>query len=166
VTGTGALVVAGALATTTVVRGPHALLLLVVGGGALLALVAGLVLRWSAMVALGIGLLGAQLAVRLALGPDEVDPWTPLYAGGLLLAAELAWWSLEPRVPAWSQPWLGSLRLASVLLACVCGTAASALVVLAAGAPLHGGIGLEFVGVAAAVLALAVIALVARTRVR
>ena len=40
------------------------------------------------------------------------------------------------------------------------------LVVLAAGAPLRGGVGLEVVGVVAAAAALTVVATVARTRVR
>jgi len=143
----------------------HQTLLLAVGGAALAALAVGLLFRWSAGLASGIAVLGAQQAVRLALGPDAVDPWTPLYAGGLLLSAELAWWSIEARVPAWSEPGSGVRRLATVAAACVYGAVVSALVVLAAGASWSGGAGLELAGVLAATGALAVVAAVARSSV-
>ena len=110
-------------------------------------------------------MLGAQQALRLELGSDAIDAATPLSAGALLLVAELAWWSIETRVPAWSQPWVGVLRAATVLLACAGAAVVSALVVVAAGAPVGGGTGLELMGIVAAVGALGVIAYVARRRV-
>jgi hypothetical protein len=128
-------------------------------------LLAGLALRWSAAVAVGVALLGAQQAVRLALGSDSLDSWTPLSAGALLLTAELAWWSIEPRVPAWSQPGLATRRLGTVLLACAGASIVSAVVLVAAGAPVRGGFGLELAGVAAATGALAVVAWLARSHV-
>jgi hypothetical protein len=132
------------------------------GGVALPVLLGGLLLRWSAALAVGVALLGAQQAVRLALGPDALDSWTPLVAGALLLVAELAWWSIEPRVPAWSQPALASRRLLTVLVACAAASAVSAVVLVASGAPLRGGVGLELVGILAATAAVAVVAFVAR----
>jgi hypothetical protein len=140
-------------------------LLLALGLGALLALCLGLAVRWGAAVAFAIALLGAEQAVRLARGPEALDSWTPLYAAAFLLVAELAWWSLEPRVPAWAEPGTALWRLVTVLLACAGGGIVSALVVIAAGAPIHGGFGLELAGVLAATAALAVVAVVARTRV-
>jgi hypothetical protein len=99
-------------------------------------------------------LLGAEQAVRLATGPSHADPWTPLYAAGFLLAAELAWWSIEPRVPAFSELPVLVNRLAVIALSCAGGAVLAALVVLAAGAPLQGGVGLELGrGRAAAALA-------------
>jgi len=101
------LLVAAVLVVAAVLReGGHDVLLLVIGAAALAVIAAGLVLRWSGALALGVALLGAQQATRLALGPDALDQATPLVAGALLLGAELAWWSIEPRVPAWSEPWL------------------------------------------------------------
>jgi hypothetical protein len=159
------VLVASGLAAATVLRGDgHEPLLVVVGGLALPVLVLGLALRWSAGLAVGIALLGAQQAVRLALGPKGLDAWTPLSAGALLLVAELAWWSVEPRVPAWSQPGLAGRRLATVLLTCAAGSVVSGIVLVAAGAPLSGGVGLELAGVIAATTALAVVAYVARSR--
>ena len=144
-------------------RDGHEALLLVVGGLALPVLLGGLVLRLSAALAVGVALLGAQQAVRLALGSDSLDSWTPLSAGALLLTAELAWWSIEPRVPAWSQPGLAARRLGTVLLAFGGASVVSALVLVGAGAPFSGGFGLELAGVLAATGALAVVAWLARS---
>ena len=111
---------------------------------------------------MGIAFLGAEQAVRLATGPSSVDPWTPVYAGGLLLTAELAWWSIEQRVPAWSQPGVVLRRVAVIVGLCAAGAVLAAMIVLAAGSPLEGGIALELVGVVAAVGAVAVVAALAR----
>jgi hypothetical protein len=132
------------------------------GGGGLLWLLIGLAARWNAPLVLGIASLGAEQAVRLTAGSSRVDPWTPAYAAGFLLAAELAWWSIEPRVAAWSDLEVPVRRALAIAGCCTGGTLLAALVVLAAGAPLHGGVGLELVGVAAAVTAIAVVAAVAR----
>ena len=159
------MLVAAGLALTPLGNGAtHQWLLLGLGAAGLLALGFGLASRWSAALAFGIALLGTEQAVRLATGPSRVDPWTPLYAAGFLLAAELAWWSVEPRVPAWADYGLALRRLAVVAGACAGGSVLSALVVLAAGAPLRGGLALELVGVVAATAALAVVAAVARSR--
>ena len=116
------MLVAAGLAAATVLRaGGHELLLLSVGGAALVPLLLGLAVRWSPALALGVAILGGQQALRLALGSDELDTWAPASAGFLLLVAELAWWSIEPRVPAWSEPWLAPLRLVSVLAVCAAG---------------------------------------------
>jgi hypothetical protein len=161
------LLVAVGLAVPALGKGPvDGWLLVGLGGGGLLCLAVGLAVRWSAALALGIALLGAEQAVRLATGPGHADPWTPLYAAGFLLAAELAWWSIEPRVPAFSELPVLVNRLAVIALSCAGGAVLAGLVVLAAGAPLRGGVGLELVGVVAAAAALAVVATVARLRVR
>jgi hypothetical protein len=155
--------VGGSLAAAAVLRaGGHEILLLSGGGVALAVLLAGLLLRWSAALAVGVALLGAQQATRLALGPETVDEATPLVATGLLLVAELAWWSVEPRVPAWAQGGVLARRLGTLVLSCAGALFVSALVVVAGGAPVSGGTALELVGVVAAAGALAVVALVAR----
>jgi hypothetical protein len=138
---------------------------LAVGTGGLLWLCLGLATRWSAALATGVVFLGAEQAVRLAAGPGTVDAWTPAYAACLLFSAELAWWSVEPRIPAWWEPAVVLWRLAAIVGMCAAAAVVAALVVLAAGAPLRGGIGLELVGVVAAFAALAVVAGLARVRV-
>lgn len=147
-------------------EGGHDVLLLVVGGVAVVVLLAGLLLRWSAGLATAVALLGAQQATRLALGPDALDAGTPLTAGALLLVAELAWWSIEPRAPAWAQTGVAVRRVLTLLLACASATFVSAVVVVAAGAEVAGGTVLELTGVLAAIAALAVVAWVARPAVR
>jgi hypothetical protein len=159
------VLVAAALAAVTASRGGHGQLLLMAGGLALVTLLLGLVARWSAALAVGIALLGAQQALRLALGPDALDSWTPVSAGALLLAAELAWWSIEPRVPAWAQPGLASRRLAAVLLGCGAASLVSGAVLVVSGAQVGGGFAMELVGVLAATAALAVVAWVTRRAV-
>ena len=131
---------------------------------ALVLLVPGLAGGWHGFVNVALVALGGEYAVRFATEDRGLDAWTPLYAGGFVLLAELAHWSLERRVAAWAVPALLPRRLA-VLAATVAGsTALAALVLVAAGAPAPGGVGLEAVGVAAAVLALGVVALLARSR--
>ena len=144
------------------VQGPLRVLLYVLGGAGLASLAAGLTGGWSSPVGAGLALLGAEYAVFFAAGPSGVDLWTPLYAAGFLLTAELAYWSLEPRVPAWAEAAVLVRRLA-VLLACCAGAAAvAAAMIVAAGASVGGGLGLELVGIAAAVGALMLVAAVAR----
>ena len=113
--------------------------------------------RWSA------ALLGAQQATRLALGPDALDEATPLTAGALLLAAELAWWSIEPRVPAWWDLGVVIRRALVVVFACFFSAVLAGVVLVAAGTGVAGGVGLELLGVAAATAALVIVAVVART---
>ena len=79
-----------------------------------------------------------------------------------LLALELAWWSIEPRVPAWSDVAVVLRRLGTIVGVCAAGAVVAALIVLAAGAPLRGGLGLELVGVAAAIAAVGLVATIAR----
>jgi hypothetical protein len=136
--------------------------LLALGAAGVLWVAIGLATRWNGPLVVGIASLGAEQAVRLATGPGKVDPWTPVYAAGFLLAAELAWWSIEPRVPAWWEPEVVVRRVLAIAACCVGGAVLAVVVVLAAGAPLHGGLALELVGVVAAVTAIAVVAAAAR----
>jgi hypothetical protein len=138
---------------------------LALGAGGLLWLCLGLATRWSAALATGVVFLGAEQALRLAIGPGTVDVWMPAYAACLLFSTELAWWSIEPRVAAWWEPGVVVLRLAAIVGMCAAAAVVAALVVLAAGSPLRGGLGFELVGVVAAFAALAIVAGLARVRV-
>ena len=80
-------------------------------------------------------------------------------AGLLLFVAELAWWSIEPRVPAWAETALAPLRLVRVLAVCAAGALLAALVLVVASSQFTGGVELELAGVLAAISALAVVAL-------
>jgi hypothetical protein len=136
--------------------------LLAVGVPVPVVLLAGLVLRWSGALTGALVLLGAQQAVRLAIGDDVLDEWAPLTAGTLLLTAELSWWSIEPRIPAWSQPHLALRRLLGVVLICLLAAGVGASMLVAAGSSFSGGVPLELLGILAATGAVAVLAYVAR----
>jgi len=64
-----------------------------VGGLGCLAL--GLLAWWVRGVAWGIALLAAAFLVRVQVDPESAAAWTPVTAAGLLLVAELAYWSFE-----------------------------------------------------------------------
>jgi hypothetical protein len=146
--------------------GVDRVLLVVVGAPAVVILLLGLALRWSAALTTGLVVLGAQQAVRLGLGTDSFDEWAPLTAAALLLCAELAWWSIEPRVPAWAQPELALRRITVIGALCAGGSAIGAVMLVAAGASLNGGVALELAGIVAATAAVAVVAYAARSTPR
>ena len=111
--------------------------------------------------------LGSAYAVLFAAEGSHLDRVTPVYAAGLLFVAELAFWSIEARVAAWSDPELVVWRLARLAMVCA-GAAVLAAVVVAEAAAANGGGGLllEALGVAAAIGAVAlVMALVRRSTV-
>ena len=64
---------------------------------AIVVLVIALVLGWARLVPLALGLLGGVYALYLAADDPPIDVATPVFAAGLLVAAELAYWSLEER---------------------------------------------------------------------
>jgi hypothetical protein len=120
--------------------------------------------RWTSSFPFGIALVGGAYGVYLGIHNGAVDQWAPAVAAALFAAAELGFWSLE-RSPAHSEGavlWrrIGGLAAGAVVTALV----ATLVLVVATGA--SGGVGLEAAGVAAAVLAVAVIArLATRTSV-
>jgi hypothetical protein len=123
----------------------------------------GLLGRWPSLLSLGLAGVGAGYAVMLGLRAGSVDPRAPIVAAALFVAAELGFWSLEP-LDARAER---IVLLRRLLLAAGGGLGAaligSLLLVAAAGG--SGGLGLEAVGVLAAVLTLAIVAaLAARSR--
>jgi len=69
--------------------------LLALGGTAVVCLCLGLLAVWVRGLAWGIALLAATFLFRVQLDPATATAWTPLVAGGLLLLAELGYWSFE-----------------------------------------------------------------------
>jgi hypothetical protein len=101
------------------------------GAGAPAALAAALLVA----VALVGGLRTPVFAALVLLGAIFPEGGralpAPIYAGVMLLAAELALWSLDEREPARAEPGTGAPRLRGVLAVAATGVAASALVLLA-----------------------------------
>jgi hypothetical protein len=134
--------------------------LLAVGGAAVFLLVVGLVLGRTAAVPWAVAGLGVAYAATLS--GEDLDGRVPLYAAGLLLTAELAYWSLELRKGAPDEPGMALRRLIGLLVAAVVALVAGSLLIAVAHVPLRGGLVVEAVGVAAAIGALAMLALAAR----
>jgi hypothetical protein len=123
----------------------------VVGAAALAAVLAG---RWQELLPWAIALLGAQYAVALLLRDGGIDAFAPLYAAGLLVTAELAYWALERG----AAPRSVVLARVGALVVLAFGTAAAGAVLLAASTGSgEGGLGLDLVGLAAATAALGLV---------
>ena len=124
----------------------------------MLLFLAGVLFRSAGTLGLGLAALGADYAVLFVAEGGALDRFTPAYAAGFMLAAELGFWSIESRIPAWSEPAVAEWRLARVAGACIGAAALAALaLVAAAGATGTGGLAVESLGVVAALGSLVLI---------
>jgi hypothetical protein len=139
------------------------LLALGLGGLALVLLLLGLAARSGPVLGWGLAALGAEYAVLFAAEGRVLDELTPLYAGAFVLVAELAFWSIERRIPAWSERGPAERRLAYLAGTSAGAAVVAAVVLVAAAASGGGGIGLEAIGVAATIAALALVAVLVRS---
>jgi hypothetical protein len=130
-----------------------------VGAAGLVVTALALVGRWPSLLPWGIVGVGAGYTVFLGLRAGSVDPRAPIVGAALFAAAELCFWSVEPREGTSERQVL--LRRAAFICASALGTAllGAFLLVLVAGR--NGGVGWEAIGVGAAVLTLAVVAVLA-----
>jgi hypothetical protein len=135
------------------------------GTVALVLLAAGLTIRSSGTLGWSLAALLAEYAVLFRAEGRSLDELTPVYAAGLLLVAELAFWTIEPRVSTWADPGLLERRLAFLVSACA-GAAFVAALVLVIAAAGGGGVAVDAAGAAAAVGILALTALLVRGLVR
>ena len=133
----------------------------------MLLFLAGLVFRSAGALGLGLAAIGADFAVLFVAEGASLDRFTPAYAAGFMLVAELGFWSIESRIPAWSEAAVAEWRLARIAGACIGAAGLSALVLVTASAATGtGGLALESLGVVAALAALVLItALVGRRSV-
>jgi hypothetical protein len=132
------------------------------GALGLLALVAAIVLGWSPLVPLSLGLLGAAYATHLALDDPSLDATAPVFGVGLLLTAELAYWSLEERDRVASEPGEQLRRLGLLLVLAIVALAAGAGLLAVADLARAGGLAVDLLGAVAAAAALFVLVVVAR----
>jgi hypothetical protein len=131
-----------------------------VGVPACLFFVVALAARSSGLLPWALALAGAEYAVYLVIQKGTIDASAPVYAAGLLVAAELAYWSLERPVP--SHEALVPRRISLVLAACLAAGGVGGVILTMAELSISGGLVLEILGVAAAVGALALVATLAR----
>jgi hypothetical protein len=132
------------------------------GAVSLAILAVALVARSGPGLGWGLAALGGVYAVWFAEQGSALDELTPAYAAAFILVAELGFWSIEPRVEAWSDPELPLRRLAYLVVTCGGAAAVAALVLVLAAAGGGGGAVLEAVGVAAVIGALALLGVLVR----
>jgi hypothetical protein len=142
--------VAGLAVYAAVISARLGVVLAIVGALGVAVLVAALLLRLPALITPALALLGAEYAVLFVVRGDTIDVRSPLYGAGFLVAAELAFASVERRAGR-AEPVLVARRAATLVLVAVGGMVTGLVVLAAAAAPLAGGVGLEAVGVVAAV---------------
>ena len=132
------------------------------GGFALFFFLLGLAGRSGAALGWGLAFLGAGFGVLFAAEGAALDELTPAYAAAFLLVAELGFWSIERRVPAWSDGSMLELRLVYLALTCFGAAAVAAVVTVLATISGGGGVGLEAGGVVAAIAALVLLSVLVR----
>ena len=121
-------------------------------------LTVGLATRFGPVLGWGLAALGAEYAVLFAAQGTSLDTLTPVYAGAFVLVAELAFWSIERRVPAWTEGGLAERRLARLAGVSAGAVVVSGLVLILGAASGGGGVALEAIGVVAAIGAIALVA--------
>jgi hypothetical protein len=128
----------------------------------LLLLGLGLVLRWPSMVPWAIVFGGSAYAAARA-GGDIVDGWAAVVGVLLLIAAELAFWSVEHDARIRTERSLALRRVATLAGLVVCALVVDFLLLGTAAVSASSGVLLAAVGVAAAVAAIAVVVRLLRT---
>ncbi len=133
---------------------------------ALLALFAALVRGWAPLLPTALVLLGALYGAQLAIDDAQVDIAAPLVATGLVLVAELGYWSLEEREQVTGEPGDSLRRLAFVALLALGTLVVTASLLALVDAVRASGLTLDLLGAAAAAVALVAIVLAARDLAR
>ncbi len=125
---------------------------------ALLVLLAAVANGWAWLVPVAVAVAGGTYAAELSLDHAPVDAAAPAVAVGLLLAAELAYWSLDERERIPGEVGESLRRAGFVALLGLGAFLVGATVLALADAIGGGGIALDFLGAAAAVGAFAIVA--------
>jgi hypothetical protein len=125
-----------------------------IGGLGLLVVAYALARAQVAAVAPALSLQGVAYTLALLVHGRSIDQGAPLVAAALLLAGELASWSIAERdaISAERSVWIS--RGIGVAVLTLAGLAVSTLVVALAAGPAGGGLGWTTLGAAAAVVAI------------
>ena len=131
---------------------------------AVVALVVILAVGVPSLVPAPFVLVGAVYAAQLAVDDAPLDVAAPAFAAGLLVGAELAYWSLDERVRLKGEPGDDLRRLTYVAALGVGTLLVSSVLLVLADAVRTRGLGIDVVGAAAAALALLAVIVFARGR--
>jgi hypothetical protein len=153
----------GVLATVPIARSSDAVQAggVRVAAAAVVALVAALVLGWSPLVPVAIVLVASTYAAQLAVDDAPLDAAAPLLAAGLLVVAELAYWSLEERAHVPGEAGAGLRHSAVVAALGATALLVALLVLLLVDAVRTTGLAIDVLGAAAAAAVLLAIVLFA-----
>jgi hypothetical protein len=160
--GLGALVCAGVFglaAWLSAADYPGSAGVAVLAGAALLA--GGLVIRRGPVVTLGLAMLGVGYGV--ALVGKGLDPAAGLFAGGLALTAELAFWALEPGAAVRVARAATGRRVLVVATVALGAALSGSLLLILVSDPVRGGPALGITGVLAVVAIFVVAVFLARS---
>jgi hypothetical protein len=133
---------------------------------ALVVMIAALVLGWSPFVPVAIATVGGLYAAQLAIDDAPLDTSAPVIATGVLLVAELAYWSLEERGRVPGDPGDGLRHAAFVGVLAIGALVVGALLLGLVDAVQAEGLALDVIGALAASAILAAVVLAARGRTR
>lgn len=129
-------------------------------------LLAAIVFGWSPLVPLALALVGGTYGAELAVDDEALDGAAPLVAAGLVVAAELAYWSLEERERVPGEPREGLRRVPFVAVLGLGSLVVGAVLLALVDEIRVRGLALDVAGAFAAAAALTVILLLARGRTR
>jgi hypothetical protein len=129
---------------------------------AVVALIAAIVLEWTPLIPTALVLVGGLYAAQLAIDDVGLDTASPAFAAGLLVTAELAYWSLEERDHLRGEPGAGLRHAAFVAMLGVATLLVSSLLLVVVDTVRATGLAYDLLGAAAAATALFAIVLVAR----
>ena len=135
-----------------------------VGAVAILSLVAAIVRGWAPLIPVAAVLAGGLYAAELAIADAPIDVAAPAVGAGLLLCAELAYWSLDEQ-----QRWRGDAgnglrRVAFVAMLGASAFLVAALLLVLVDVVRARGIALDLLGAAAAAATLATVLVVGRVQ--
>jgi len=130
---------------------------------ALLTLVTALVLGWPSLLTASLLLLGGLYGAQLALDDPALDGAAPFFAAGLLVTAELGYWSLEERDAVKDDPGESFRRAAFVALLALGALIAGSLLLILTDGVRAGGLAVDLLGAVAAGAVLLVVVVALRT---
>jgi hypothetical protein len=122
------------------------------------------VLGWPSLVLAVLLAVGGVYAAQLAVDDAPLDLAAPAFAAGMLVAAELAYWSIEERERVKGEPGDGLRRLAVVAGLAIAVLLVAAVLLALADAVDARGLSVDVAGAVAAALALLAVVLFARGR--
>jgi hypothetical protein len=131
-----------------------------------LALLAALVLAWPSLVAATLVLVGGLYGAQLAMDGEPLDSAVVLFAAGVVVTAELAYWSLEEREGVRGEEGESARRLAFVMLLGGAALAVGAVLLALVDVVRASGLAVDVLGTVAAAAALLAVVIAARERAR